>query len=157
MTATILPATVYDLDTLARRIRMSDELECRVLSRLGGRDGKNWSIVTDLCMAYARAPVWSMYLGDELLGCGGVNPLPDDKRKGAIWFLGTKAADDHPIAMTKACKRFMETERPKWLWMGNLCPTFADYRVRWLERLGFDSNREEAHRYNMPVVSFWAH
>lgn len=124
-----------------------------MMARYAERDGPGWTILGDLERAFFTGTVWAMWDGKHLLGCGGVSPMHPGK--GAIWFLGTHRADKRPVMMTRGCKRFVEASAQQWSWMGNLVPAKMHSRIKWLEHLGFDTNKEEAHRLKSEVVAFW--
>lgn len=123
------------------------------MARYFERDTPGWSILGDLERAFTISTVWSMWDGKKLLGCGGVTPIMPGK--GAIWFLGTHRADKRPIMMTRGCRRFVAASRRDWKWLGNVVPRNMPERIKWLEHLGFDTNKEEAQRLKSEVVAFW--
>lgn len=153
MRAKILPATLWDVDTLDCFMRSSDRDECRFNAQATGRIGPDWSIRGDLLTAMREGEVWSMWWGDDLMGMGGCQM---QKGIGAIWFLGTDLADKHVVGMTRACRRFMQLvlQRHDGI-IGNIVPKYLAQRVAWLQHLGFDTREGEAHSMLQGHVIFW--
>lgn len=153
MKARILPATSWDVDELACFMRASDRDECAFNARETGRYGPGWSIRSDLVAALAAGNVWSMWWGDHLMGMGGCLVEP---HFGTIWFLGTDLADRHPLAMTRACRRFLDlTLAHDATLVGNVIPKHMAARVAWLQHLGFDMLDGEAHPMLQGHLFFW--
>lgn len=154
MKAIALPATRFDAEQLACFMRASDIEECKFNAAAFGRDRiPGWSIRGDLMDALEDSEVWSMWFGDKFLGLGGC-------RRGdpvsAIWFLGTDLADEHPIAMTRCSRRFVNmavATTPGVI--GNVVPKTMAQRVAWLQHLGFDMRDGEAQSALQGHVIFW--
>lgn len=156
MRALLLPATASDAAELACFMRDSDREECLFNARAFGRHSPEWSIRKDLMRAVAEGDVWSMWLGDALMGMGGCKPQPTGMA--ALWFLGTDLADRHPITMTRACRQFIafaHSRNPGVI--GNVVPKTLVQRVAWLQHLGFDMREGEAQSMLQGHVIFWSH
>ena len=155
MNPVILPATRWDVAHLAAVMRPSDIDECAFLAKMTGRFDDNFSIHRDLETAFKNTEIYSMWRGDRLLACGGVAPTPRDNA-GAIWLLGTDAADEFPISLTKGAMQFVRAERKKWRWMGNIVPRHFEKRIKWLKHLGFDTDEKNPQKLKNGYVTFWS-
>lgn len=151
-----LPATRYDLDTLARFMRASDVWELRFNAEATGRMTEGWNIADELHGQFHSFPHWALWCRAGLVGLAGVAPLPQNPAIGAIWFLGTDLADTRWHGMTRAARRFIDMERPHWFAMGNIVPRRMTKRRKWLETLGFDFRDAEAHQNFKEHVAFWS-
>jgi len=118
-----------------------------------GQQAPEWPALADELRKAWHPGWWSMWENDRFLGVGGVEKLPTPGA-GAIWFLGTTAADTKWISMTVACGRFITMERRHWSWLGNVVPIRHGRRKRWLRRLGFDIHPEEANLASHGLVAF---
>lgn len=156
MRAISLPATARDVDELDCFMRKSDREECLFNAKATGRHSDGWSIRKDLLAMLESGSVWSMFWGDDLMGMGGLHTDPRVEKVGSIWFLGTDLADRHPIAMTRACTRFLAMSLQSFKGVvGNIVPKHLCQRVAWLQHLGFDMREGEAHSMLQGHLIFW--
>jgi len=153
----VWPATRADVQRLCREMRQSDRLETQYNAEVTGRITPQWSIERELLEAFEASTFWAVWRQDDLVGLGGVAPLPQDPNVGAIWFLGTHMADSHQLALTLTLRRFIRAERPRWGVLGNVIPQHMVRRRAWLEKLGFDFAPSEANKNTQGLVAFWSH
>lgn len=139
---------------LIRKLRASDKLELWLNMKARGEPYTVMRTRQELLKVAQSEETWALWKDGELLGLGGIAQVPNMIGVGAIWFLGTDLADKNPMAMTRACKRFMRAFHKHWPSLGNVVPTCMSNRIRWLEYLGFDFSPEKA---NETHVAFWSH
>lgn len=151
-----LPASPVDAGQLARAMRLSDVMELRCNAITFGRMEAGWSVERELAFQFEHYHPFTLWDGADMIGMGGVAPVPHFPQIGAAWFLGTHLADARPIGMTRACKRMKAYGEGRFEKIGNIVPAFMEKRIKWLEFLGFDIDRDKA---NVPdgYVAFWSH
>lgn len=90
-----------DGDVLLANIREKDMAELQVTMDLFKIDAETHLSLTLLCCSHN----WSIFYGDELLGCCGIAKEQDmSDGMNPIWLLTTKAADAHKTAFVKGCR-----------------------------------------------------
>lgn len=153
----VWPATKHDVAGLIDRLRISDVDELAANARLTGKYGPGWSLRRQIELDLQDVDCWAMVIDGELAGLGGIHPLPEDPRIGAIWFLGTDLADTHWRTMTRLCRKFLSVHAPDYKMLGNIVPTYNEQRLRWLKYLGFDFDGDKAQLKRQGYVAFWLH
>jgi hypothetical protein len=150
------PSCHSDVGLLARTMRLSDMMEVRTNAMAFGRMGPSWTLEFDLHETFAHAQPWTLWDRGNMVGMGGVAPIPHAPHVGSIWFLGTALADLRWIGMTKACMKMKAYGDKHFELIGNIVPECMERRIAWLEYLGFDIDRDKA---NCPdgYVAFWSH
>ena len=130
---------------------MSDLKELREAARLVGRT--DYSFNLDVLSILSKGHAYSVWYKDEFLGLGGVEPAPDF---GVIWLIGTNAADKRIVPLTRWLKNHYVVKMTQVHGrLMNLVPAKMERRLDWLEKIGFDTDREEAQKLGREIVTFW--
>lgn len=137
-------------------MRASDIMEVRTNAIMTGRMGPDWSLESDVRQGFTDGSCWSLWDGGELVGMAGVAVFPPVPQIGAIWFLGTDAADRKWRSMTRACKGIKPMLEQGFEYVGNVVPESMTRRIAWLEYLGFDIENDKANVAD-GYVAFWSH
>jgi len=134
----ILPASLYEIDYLVENIRESDFHEVRWMACHTGIYRPGWTPKWAILGAKGLATIWAAWLEDELLGLGGAIPT-GRPGSAAIWFIGTQAAERHPVENTRLCRDMVKVWKPHFpVFLGNMVPPHMVERQRWLHKIGFD-------------------
>jgi len=154
MRTRLLPATLYDLETLCSLMRQSDRDEIEFNAKATGRYYRDWSIRREMIDQFPKFPHWAMLHDGDLLAICGIAPMPCGL--GAIWLLGTDLMDVHWRETTRLARQFIAATRSDYLAVGNVVPAHMTDRIRWLKHLGFDISQTKADRPFSRHVAFWS-
>lgn len=80
-------------------------------------------------------------LNGEILMCGGVLDLYQDRRVGHLWSILSRSARPHFLIAHGAAARFIETTGKQWLIA--TCEIREGMSCRWLRTLGFEFDHTE--------------
>jgi hypothetical protein len=126
----VVPFAVEHLEQLTPR-----EFEGRELAWLGPTAARERAaLYRDL------GPAFSGFMGDELMGCGGVVPL--DQEVAEIWMVTTDLVARYPLAFHRAVRRGLAAAAASLKLRRLQTAIHAEHRVsrKWIQCLGF---REE--------------
>ncbi len=81
----------------------------------------------------AESQAWSVFHGDQILGCGGI--FPEHETCGTAWTLMLPVTGRHMTGITRLTRRVLES-CPLVRIQAHASPTFRP-AIRWLVMLGF--------------------
>lgn len=146
----VLPATLFDGETLLRNMRQQDIEEMHYCRYALGHDRSRNEIVGK---AFETHPVWAMLDGADLVALMGIDRFPETDI-GVVWVLGTDLFDSRWRAATRTCKAILPVFARDYRAVMNVVPAHMERKVAWLQHLGFDMAELQAkHRGKMLFFS----
>jgi hypothetical protein len=127
---TVRPPRAGDAAYLAEHMRARDRVE--VLALIGAHGDLTYTLIRSIAVSPS---VGVACRGDEpvfVIGCAA-----GECGLGVPWLIGTEAANDHPVALTRITKRYISEWLVRWPHLVNAVDARSTANVRWLQRLGF--------------------
>jgi hypothetical protein len=87
---------------------------------------------------------WTLMINGKVAAIGGVMNFGLLQRAGIPWLLTGNMVDKYPVTFWKAARHVLEAMRFKYAFLTNVVDSRYVASLRWLKRLGFETQDEVA-------------